>query len=274
MERIMKAQRLIMPVVLFVFVCIGAISYPLLPSIEAALVPPFAPRHAVKASFTLPEQHTTPFPTPGKPVPVPTDRAVGITPVPTRIAPRTVALDTFQRPDQFLWGTASDGLLWGADANKRAAFEIIGDSGRIVNGQGAYNAILGPSVTNAEILFTGKLSSFQQNNLGAVLRWQDDFDWYKAYIDGTQLLLVKDVAGMETLLNAVSFAASANTLYTLRFAIEGSQLFARAWLAGQTEPSTWMIQATDTSIVSGSGGLRLVVTNGAQAAITIFMETP
>lgn len=268
----MKAQHLIMPAVLFICVCIGAISYPFLPSIEAALVPS-SPRHIVKASFTVPEQLTTPSPKQRTSVPTPTNRAVSITPVPTRSAPRTVALDTFQRPNQFLWGTASDGLLWEADANRKATFEIIDDSGRIVAGQGVYNAILGPPVINAEILFTGKLSSFQQNNLGAVLRWQDDFDWYKAYIDGTQLLLVKDVAGILTLLNAVSFTAAANTSYTLRFGIEGSQLFARVWAAGQIEPLTWMIQATDTSIASGSGGLRLIVENGAQAAITMFVET-
>lgn len=269
----MKVQRLIMPVVLFVCVCIGAISYPFLPSIEAALVPPSTPRHIVKASLTVPEQYATPPPKQKTPVPTPANRAASLTPAPTRAAPRILALDTFQRSNQFLWGTASDGLLWGADANRKAAFEVIDDSGRIVDGQGTYNAILGPPVTNAEILFTGQLSRFQQSNVGAVLRWQDDFDWYKAYIDGTQLLLIKDVAGTMTLLNAVSFTAVANTLYALRFAIDGTQLFARVWPAGQTEPSTWMIQATDTSIASGLGGLRLIVENGAQATITMFMET-
>jgi len=269
----MKVQRLIISVVLFICVCIGAISYPFLPSIEAALMASSAPRHIMKASFTVPAQLATPPPKQGTPVSTPTNRTVSLTPVPTRSTPRTLALDTFQRPNQFLWGTASDGLLWGADANKKAAFEIIDDSGSIVDGQGAYNAILGPPFTNAEILFTGKLSSFQQNNLGAVLRWQDDFDWYKAYIDGTQLLLVKDVAGILTLLNAVSFTAVANTSYALRFGIDGSQLFARVWPAGQTEPLTWMIQATDTSLASGSGGLRLIIENGALAAISMFMET-
>lgn len=267
----MKVQRLIKSAGLFALICLGVISYPFLPSIEAALVSQSSPRHIVKASFMVPPQFATPTPRPGTPVPAPAQRAPGITPTPTM--PTAIAQDTFHRPNQFLWGTASDGLLWGADANRKAVFQIINDSGRIVNGQGTYSAIIGPSVTNAEILFTGTLSSFQQDNLGAVLRWQDALDWYKACIDGNQLLLLKDVDGTITLLNAVSFSANANTLYSLRFAIEGAQLFARVWPAGQTEPSTWMVQATDTSFTSGLGGLRLIVENGEQAAITMFVET-
>lgn len=208
---------------------------------------------------------TSPTTTPS-PSPSPT-----ITPSPT---PGTViAQDTFTRANQSHWGTASDGHIWGGDANSNAAFSIHNNVGQIANGSGPYNAVLGPSVADSQVLFTGSLSSFSNNNLGAVLHWQDSNDWYKAYINGTQLVVQKRVAGVTTTLAQVNFTAAVNTPYDLRFQIVGPTLTAKVWASTATEPSTWQITTTDSSLTSGQCGLRVQVLGSTSANITSFEAT-
>jgi hypothetical protein len=185
-----------------------------------------------------------------------------------------LAQDTFQRNDQQFWGTASDGQLWGGDAKISKNFSITGHAGAVMSGQGIFNATLGPRATDADVAFSGSLSLFSNgtSNIGSVLRWTDANNWYKAYIDGTQLILLKNVAGVVTRLNAVAFTAQNGIAYTLRFRVVGTMLSAKVWMSSQAEPTAWMVMATDTAIPSGLGGLRLVVQNGATAKITMFTE--
>ena len=71
--------------------------------------------------------------------------------------------------------------------------------------------MLGPVATDSEVIFSGSLSSFQYTNMGAVLHWTDTNDWYKAYIDGANLVVQKKVNGTATTLKTVPFAATAGT---------------------------------------------------------------
>ncbi len=182
-----------------------------------------------------------------------------------------LAQDTFSRPNQMFWGTATDGHMWSGDAQGSPSFAIVGQNGQ-VNGNGTFNALLGPRSANEEVMFTGSISRFGPFNMGAVLRWTDANNWYKAYIDGSQLVLLKRVAGMTARITSIPFAAQAGTQYSLRFRATGSTLMARVWLADQAEPANWQITATDTALSSGFGGLRLFLVNGAITTITIFTE--
>jgi hypothetical protein len=169
-----------------------------------------------------------------------------------------------------LWGTASDGQSWGGDANVKSPFSISGNAGVVSNTSGnSYSAVLGPAATNAEVYATGSMSSFNSSNLGDVLRWTDGNDWYKAYIDGQNLILQKKVAGNTTTLAATPFAATPGTSYTIHFRVVGSTLTANVWPSSGTEPAGWMVTATDTSLTSGSCGLRILVNSGT-ATITNF----
>ena len=49
------------------------------------------------------------------------------------------------------------------------------------------------------------------DNFGDVLRWTDNNDWYKAYIDGQNLVIQKKVAGTASILATLPFAAVAGT---------------------------------------------------------------
>ena len=133
----------------------------------------------------------------------------------------------------------------------------------------SYSAVLGPVATNAEAWVTGSLSAFTNSNFGPVVRWTDGNDWYKAYIDGVNLVIQRKVAGATTVLSSVPFAPKANTSYTIHFRVVGTTLSANVWASTGSEPTGWMTTATDTSLTSGHVGLR-VLSQAGTATITAF----
>lgn len=212
----------------------------------------------------------TPTPTGGvSPTPTPTT-----TPSPTPTPGAVIAQDTFQRLNQTYWGTASDGHIWGADANTNSVFSITNNTGRINSSTTIYNAVLGQSATNAQILLTGSMSVFSNTNLGGVLRWTNTNNWYKAYIDGSNLIIQKKVNGSTSVLKSVPFAASSATAYSIRFQIIGVTLSVKVWAANGSEPANWMATASDLSLSSGYCGIRSQVqNNGAIAKFQSFTAT-
>jgi hypothetical protein len=229
------------------------------PSIERALTVNTArrPTMPVKVAVTAPVGQTA------------TTQASGAT---------ILAQDTFQRADQTFWGTASDGQSWGGDANTLRAFSIAGASGQIVgsggqNGQ-IYNALLGPASRNAEVVATASVNAFgPEVNFGVLLRWNDVNNWYKALIDGSQLVVIKHVNGVTTQLGAVSFPAAVGKAYTLHFQVIGATLFASAWPSGGSEPQQWMLVVSDISLMAGRGGVRVVIDNDTVIHVSSFLET-
>jgi streptogramin lyase len=196
------------------------------------------------------------------------------TPTPTPIisgTPGTIlGKDTFQRTNQTFWGTASDGQTWGADANAQNVFSIANNVGQIANGNASYSAVLGPGASDAEVLLTGSASAFNNTNFGAILRWTDNNDWYKAYLDGTSLVLQAKVSGAYKTLSATPFAATAGTLYSLRFSAIGTTLSAKVWPASTAEPATWTTTVTDSGLASGQAGVRMQVPSGVSVSFTSF----
>jgi streptogramin lyase len=194
----------------------------------------------------------------------------GLTPSPSPSPGKMLARDTFKRANKQHWGQASDGHTWGGDANSSSVFSIYKNSGRLANGVSVYNAVLGPVAANSEVIFSGSLSSFTNTNLGAVVRWKDTYNWYKAYIDGTHLVIQKKVNGIYATLKTVPFAATAGTSYNLDFRVAGTTLSANVWVTGKPEPTGWMASVNDSSLSSGNCGLRIQLQKGAVATITSF----
>ncbi len=184
--------------------------------------------------------------------------------------------DTFQRQNQQLWGTASDGRTWEGDANKANAFSIANGAGQIANAQGTLNALLGLPGTDMEVMASGSLNHFDNGNvnLGVVLRWTDDKDWYKALIDGTHVRLLKRVNGVTTTLATTPFQAQGGKMYSLRFQAIGAMFFASAWPVGSPEPQKWMLNATDTTLTTGQAGVRVLVQAQSVVDITAFRVLP
>ena len=222
----------------------------------------------IQAALTLPPLSKT------NPVRIAAKSTPPATTQPSLALPGTLAKDTFLRADQKLWGTASDGQTWSGDANQSNAFTIFGATGQIA-GSGAFNALLGPPGADIQVVVSGSTNSFAHghSNFGAVLRWTNGENWYKAYIDGSSLIVIKRVNGEISRLGAAPFVARGGTSYTLRFGMVGSALFARAWRTSTTEPADWMLSLTDASLLSGQGGIRVLLQNGVVIRITAFLET-
>jgi hypothetical protein len=238
----------------------------------------------IQSALTVPVQIKFAAPTHGAvPTPASTRLAVAPTQVPSAVpSPKNsltlpptgiLAQDNFQRPDQAFWGITTGGQAWGADARASQSFAVVHHTGAVTNGSGVYDAILGPRTTNVEVVLSGSLNHYATSSLGPVLRWTDANNLYKVFLGGGQLILLKKVAGVVTILKTVTFPAQDGTAYTFRFRATGSQLSARVWPANQPEPSNWMIMVTDNDLQSGYGGLRVVMQSGATANITSFMET-
>jgi streptogramin lyase len=221
----------------------------------------FDEEFAHKLALAIPSSNVTPT-------------AVTSPTVTTTPAPGTIlGQDSFQRANQALWGTASDGQKWGGDANTASVFSINGNAGQIANGNTSYSAVIGKAASDSEVLFTGSMSSFNNANLGASLRWKDGNNWYKAYINGTNLIIQSKINGTTTTLKSVAFTATAGTSYSIRFRAVGTSLFARVWQAGTTEPTTWQATVSDSSLTVGQVGLRVQVGSGITAKITSFVAT-
>ena len=192
---------------------------------------------------------------------------------PTPIPGTTIAQDTFQRANQTHWGTASDGHVWAADANTQATFSIANNQGQISNGNTYYNAVLGSTASDAEVLFSGSISSFTNANMGAVLRWNDTNNWYKAYISGTSLVIQAKINGNYRVIGSTAFNATAGQSYTIRFRAVGSGLYAKVWITGTAEPAAWMATGTDTALQTGYCGLRTQLQSGVTVRISSFLAT-
>lgn len=217
----------------------------------------------------------TPTPTPSTTAVTSTPTTAPVltfTPTPTPVVSAgIISQDTFQRANQTFWGTASDGNTWTSDAATNSIFTITGNTGQVKGGSTAYNAILGASAANEQVFFTGSMSTFSGTNLGAVIRWKDTNNWYKAYIDGTNLVMQKKVNGTTTTITSLAFKATAGTNYSLRFQIVGSTLSAKVWPTASVEPSGWTVTGTDTALTSGYCGLRMQVASGITATYTSFV---
>jgi serine/threonine protein kinase len=206
--------------------------------------------------------------------------AVGtkITPTskPTQPIVSILAQDTFNRPHQTFWGTASDGFKWSGQANVSPEFTIAGGMGqihRVAKGGGLYIATLGPAITDAELVVNASLSQLNPSHIGLALRWQDDQNYYKVLLNQSQLSLFKREHNKTSILQMIPFAAQANTLYTIRFRVVGAKLQTKVWQTGSLEPAAWMATATDTAFQSGLGGLRPQLEQNVKLQVSLFTLT-
>jgi streptogramin lyase len=205
-----------------------------------------------------------------KPTPTPVKKP---TPPPVKKKPTpvvTLGLDTFHRASRNLWGKSSAGQTWGGDANTSRAFIITGNRGTVVKGVSFYSAVLGAAAANEEVVSTGAISSFANSNFGGVLRWTNNGNFYKAYLDGTSLLLQKRAKGVTRLLARIPFRASTASSYTIDFRIIGSTMNVRVWKVGTPVPSRWMITTVDHSLASGYAGIGMQVIGSAKLSFSYF----
>ncbi|WP_225840320.1 hypothetical protein [Streptomyces sp. NK08204] len=171
--------------------------------------------------------------------------------------------DTFSRTTSNGWGTADTGQPW----------SVTGSAADFAVGSG-YGSVTQPSTGIAHLttiaassadtdlyadVATSALATGASLFGGPVIRAVDNNNWYMARVEFTTantivLSLRKRVSGVETELAAITTALThvAGAFYRVRIQAVGAALKARIWTATDTEPGSWHVMATDSSLTSSA----------------------
>lgn len=128
---------------------------------------------------------------------------------------------------------------------------------------------LGASTSaNMEGLVRCKTSATTSTRMGVALRFTASNTFYHARLsaNANNLVIGKVVTGTNTDLFTTAFTVSIATFYWIRFRVVGTNLYARVWADGGSEPGTWTLTGTDSSI-TGAGGFGLTI-NASSTAVT------
>jgi hypothetical protein len=184
--------------------------------------------------------------------------------------------DTYTRTVTGGWGTADTGQTYTVIGDVASNYLVTGGAG---HHNGAVENVFYNSVMNIGSPDCDYRVSFRTNKLTAgnaqVIelsgRFTDIQNMYGMRVliqQTTQLIdvdLRKRVANVQTVLDTASTGIThvANTLYRGRLQLTGTTLRAKFWLAANSEPTTWTLEATDSSLVTGNNiALRSMVPTG------------
>lgn len=119
----------------------------------------------------------------------------------------------------------------------------------------------------AEVLVRCQTSAATSTRMGPALRISTNNGYIgRLSAAANNLVIGKIVSGTETDLFTTTFTVSTATFYWIRFRAVGSNLYAKAWADGSSEPSSWTLTGTDSSITS-AGGYGLTI-NASSTATT------
>lgn len=110
-----------------------------------------------------------------------------------------------------------------------------------------------------------------------VARYSDNNNYYRAELvedtnHSVHLAVSKVVGGTYTRLKTSSnIGTDDNNWWYVRFQLEGTSLRARAWKYGTTEPTTWTLTKSDSSLTQGTVGIRSSNSNST-ARPTVYFE--
>jgi PKD repeat protein len=168
--------------------------------------------------------------------------------------------DTFTRPNQNGWGTASNGAPWAPAA---ASLSISANEGVVNSTPSSVYELLGTSTiadANGVVRFSTAASG---NTAGIILRAQPNGNMYLARYDGAGHLQFEYRIGTSwSHISLVSFTPTVNTFYWLRFQLQGTNVSLKAWAYGTSEPASWNWSGTSSGI-TGAGQMGLYGYAGA-----------
>lgn len=167
----------------------------------------------------------------------------------------TLGADDYSRLNQSGWGTASDGTnVWVLDLGN-SSFSISSNQGAVSGHSNAFCNMQCGTTTAADTI---QLVAFTRANTadvaGAFCRYTNANNWYSINLGEftNNLTFSKMVGGV---FSDVAFGPHITPTiadsYSIRFSVIGSTIKARCWDAtAGSEPSTWDINVTDTSLSS------------------------
>ena len=186
-----------------------------------------------------------------------------------------LATDTFIRSNQSGFGLCSDGVnTWGSPVGTMTT-AIASDEGVVSNTSGFPTVFCGTKTTT-DINFL--INVTQVNNtydaVGPFFRAADNANGYflVPWAGDGGLLFGKLVGGSINTIATGAFTLVQNTAYSLRVVMAGTHFQARIWQAGTTEPSTWLIDTTD-STYSAAGQFGLIANGFGADTVAVATMT-
>jgi hypothetical protein len=194
-----------------------------------------------------------------------------------------VATDFFERTVAGGWGTASDGKVWTTAGAPAADFSVANGTGQIgptvlSNDRLAWVNVGGPDQDVTMLVKIGGVSEGSGPLRGGVVaRVTDGSNYYTAQLSYTatqtaELRLGKRVAGSGSDLMVTTVPTlNPNSLAWryVRLQVKGIFLKAKVWGVDEEEPE-WMLETTDTSLVTGNNAGAFARDETTAAAPTIF----
>ena len=182
-------------------------------------------------------------------------------PPPPPVTAQFADLDAWAAPDGWTETSAPDNSEWTVAADLsmqdgRALRNVNTATGRHILRLDAAP----DTVADQEILVKLRMADADSRGPGVALRHTMNGDaatGFVAYLrpDGDVLEINRLLNGSWEFVADAPFTNNPGTWYWLRFRVSGTQLRARAWADGDTEPSTWAITATDATVTAGAAGL-------------------
>lgn len=166
-----------------------------------------------------------------------------------------LASDTFVHPNQSGWPTSSGGQPW-SSVRGSGTYNIISDEGVNSANGGAFSiARIGSGIaTSTEVLVRCNPAD-TSSAIGTVARFVNMNNFYYGIFSGGQVQIGKDVSGTFTTLVFETFSYTTSNFYWFRFNLVSTTLKLRVWQDGTTEPTSWTLTTTDSSLSSGGYGL-------------------
>lgn len=181
----------------------------------------------------------------------------------------TTQSDDFNEVVTDSWNTTDQGLAWVTTGGTSTDYDKTGTEGThtLTSVNVARNCSLDINATDIDQIITVKTSALATGaSITASVTARDDLTGSNFYAvqlvftttQAINLVINKTVAGAGTTLQNVVTGLThvANTQFSVRFRVQGSQLQAKAWLTVNPEPVAWTTVIADTSL-SGSGDIRV-----------------
>ncbi len=164
-----------------------------------------------------------------------------------------LAQDTFQRPNQSGWGTASNGATWSTGTG----LSVSANEGVMsYSGASQFERLGTATIADANGLVRFSVAA-SSDAVGIILRAQANGNMDLGRYDGAGHLQFEYRVGSSwTHVSLVNFSPTPNTFYWLRFEVQGPNVFLKAWPSGTAEPAPWNWSGTGNGITSaGQMGL-------------------
>lgn len=180
-------------------------------------------------------------------------------------------LDLFGRSASSGWGSSDTGEAYTTSGGSASDYSVSGGLGRHSIGTASVTRrTLLPDTTRSDFYASFNITApvvatGNSYNAGMIARQQDNSNLYLFKLEFTTSSTVlarisRFVAGSEVSLGSVQIATYAATnQFGVSLQAEGSALRIKAWKVGETPPSAWTIDTTDTTFTSGQFGFSTVL---------------